>query len=1442
MHQNDDGSTGATPDDEFDAGLRAAFARTPRRTGKDDGNDGPDSVVNLLNMTLGFSARLSLRDLEEEHSPVVRAHGRGDDGAPLPERVGRYRITGEIATGGVGSVFRAHDVDLGRDVAFKVLRDRHAGNADMIRRFLEEAQIGGQLQHPGIVSVHEMGLLAAARPYFTMKLVKGRTLASLLRERKDPTEERQRFLGIFEQICQPIAYAHARGVIHRDLKPSNVMVGAFGEVQVMDWGLAKILARGGAEDDRRVTKTPQETTIRTLRSGEGSSSLAGSVLGTPAYMPPEQARGAVDDLDECSDVFGLGAILCEILTGDPPYRGESVEEVHRQARKGDLADAYTRIEASGADAEIIGLARRCLAFEPGGRPRNAGAVAREVREYLDSLDARAREERVRAARARMRTVVVAAVMVVLAAVGLSGLWLEMERRDARSETALQARELMAKAQEHLARAGSDPALMLGEAASARENFETAATLIDRDTLPGLASDLDDLGASVDRSSRRAKFLVQLEQIRDGETSGDRAYDDAFTDLLDGRIFDLSPPSIAERIRQAKIEPEAALALDDWALLRRQSGDEWRSLVETSILVERNAARVRLWDLVESGSPEGLADVLAQIDGVTAAQWSVAGAWAESEDHADVAEALYRRTLELEPDSFRAHLRLGVLLTQGQRITQSLPHLVAARALNPDCQWVLANLVQVYAETGDTGEAIRTCQSMLSRNPTWGWNAWPCEEVLKRADLSFPSADLDAFIRNALEIARTEERFSPVWWPILGSALVHRYCPDEAQRALEIARGEVERTHGRDPWILMMVSRVESASGREDDAVRTLEKAGAISTTLPEWRRRIRECRRAVRPRIVSYASIDAALDDPPYLVEEGDPWRYFKGTRLPSPGDEWTRPEFDDGDWLEGPTGIGYGDGDDATVLDDMRWSYADVYARRSLTIPDPTRHSRIVLSVDADDGFAAWLNGELAGAARMDPKSGRVTEQFDAGTKVEIDLTGKVRAGRNVIAIRVGNFRVDSSDLSLIPEVWAARVAGPDTAAAWFDSVRAGLKWDASGALETYLDGRLALVRGEHRLAAERFRRVIELDRSAIEPFERLREAVLGSDGEEAAENAFRAEVAKGAPVAILNTPPAQPEGLRAEKDGLDLILSALPFRHVDARVEHAWTRWQVRTLSADYDRTPAVDVLSAERLTRLPLPRHALAPGTRYLWRVIHYAASGASATSAEATFTTGDYAFEAARFDLAGHFNRDVVANPGDDTNDYADSRTGRFITDGFDGQRMRPEAIGLPADRTVGLHRLADYDAPNALQFGPRAMLPIRILAPGGSFSALRILAAGGSGDSVVPLSLEYSDGGTERASLRVADWYDDPAPGVSTSNDGGHLVRDGGVPIRNGMNRHSDRNFDSGKDAALFEMTVPLDPARELRAVVIEPEGMVAVHDPTAVVNLFSIVGVRVGEP
>src|SRR5271165_2942979 len=225
------------------------------------------SVLDDLTRSIGPIPRVLLRDTDADETGLGITTPSSDEmPAPL-ERGGRYEIFGEIARGGMGAVLRGRDPDLGRDLAIKVLLESHEDKPELVRRFVEEAQIGGQLQHPGIVPVYELGAFADRRPYFTMKLVKGRTLASLLTERESPAHDLPRFLSISESICQTVAYAHARGVIHRDLKPSNVMVGSFGEVQVMDWGLAKVLPQGGAVDDASAGKTRnRDTVIATTRS------------------------------------------------------------------------------------------------------------------------------------------------------------------------------------------------------------------------------------------------------------------------------------------------------------------------------------------------------------------------------------------------------------------------------------------------------------------------------------------------------------------------------------------------------------------------------------------------------------------------------------------------------------------------------------------------------------------------------------------------------------------------------------------------------------------------------------------------------------------------------------------------------------------------------------------------------------------------------------------------------------------------------------------------------------------------------------------------------------------------------------------------------------------------------------------------------------------------
>jgi serine/threonine-protein kinase len=247
----------------------------------------------------------------------------------------------------MGEVYRCTDA-FQRDLAIKVLRPELDGDATAEERFLREALLTGSLQHPGIVPVHNLGKLADGRPCYTMKLVRGRTLAEMLRDEAAGPERLSRLLAIVEKVCQAVAFAHSKGVIHRDLKPSNVMVGEFGEVQVMDWGLAKQLSR--AEPIPVTAEATEEVeTVGRVEEAEGLS-RAGAALGTPAYMPPEQAQGDWDIVDERADVFALGAILCEVLTGRPPYYGAYRDELLRRARRGDLVEALGRLVNCGADA------------------------------------------------------------------------------------------------------------------------------------------------------------------------------------------------------------------------------------------------------------------------------------------------------------------------------------------------------------------------------------------------------------------------------------------------------------------------------------------------------------------------------------------------------------------------------------------------------------------------------------------------------------------------------------------------------------------------------------------------------------------------------------------------------------------------------------------------------------------------------------------------------------------------------------------------------------------------------------------------------------------------------------------------------------------------------------------------------------------------------------
>ncbi|WP_161967381.1 serine/threonine-protein kinase [Fimbriiglobus ruber] len=289
----------------------------------------------------------------------------------------RYELRGEIARGGMGVVLRARDTVLGRDVAIKIL---YSTDARTEARFVQEAQITGQLQHPGTIPVYDLGRFPDGRAFLAMKLVRGKTLDRLLGERPAVGHEIHHWIQVFEQVCQTVAYAHSRGVIHRDLKPQNVIVSAFGQVRVLDWGLAKILS----DPDTPTVEVPSDTLdIDTSPIAPIAENIThhGTALGTPGFMAPEQIQGGPRRVDERADVFGLGAILCVILTGEPPFADASQSVILQRNREGDVTDALARLDECRADAELVALAKRCLAPDPVARPRDARELMFAVTNY-----------------------------------------------------------------------------------------------------------------------------------------------------------------------------------------------------------------------------------------------------------------------------------------------------------------------------------------------------------------------------------------------------------------------------------------------------------------------------------------------------------------------------------------------------------------------------------------------------------------------------------------------------------------------------------------------------------------------------------------------------------------------------------------------------------------------------------------------------------------------------------------------------------------------------------------------------------------------------------------------------------------------------------------------------------------------------------------------------
>jgi serine/threonine-protein kinase len=366
-----------------------------------------EKLENLYNEDIVPHVSLESSSAARDSSYEERMLGKLKAHAP---RKTRYEVQGKIAHGGMGTIYKVWDADLRRTLAMKVIRNKKKGDdlkedgrpdSSVLVRFLEEAQITGQLDHPCIVPVHDLSLDENGSIYFTMHLVKGQDLKTIFKWVKEGKDgwNLTRALDVFLHVLEAMAYAHSKGVIHRDLKPANVMVGRFGQVYVMDWGLAKILDRNGEHDPYRPrTQSESMSLIHTELTEEQDSNpdallltMDGAVIGTPAYMPPEQACGEMDKLDRRADVYSVGAMLYHLLTGRMPYEQPGVGiggcTVWRWVLEGPPKPVHEL--APDVPAELEAICEKAMARDPDDRYADTMEMAEDLRAYLENRVVRA---------------------------------------------------------------------------------------------------------------------------------------------------------------------------------------------------------------------------------------------------------------------------------------------------------------------------------------------------------------------------------------------------------------------------------------------------------------------------------------------------------------------------------------------------------------------------------------------------------------------------------------------------------------------------------------------------------------------------------------------------------------------------------------------------------------------------------------------------------------------------------------------------------------------------------------------------------------------------------------------------------------------------------------------------------------------------------------------
>jgi tetratricopeptide (TPR) repeat protein/serine/threonine protein kinase len=636
----------------------------------------------------------------------------------------RFRILRPHAQGGLGEVFVAHDGELRREVALKEIQDRYADDPYKRERFLLEAEITGGLEHPGVVPVYGLGTYADGRPFYAMRFIRGNSLHDAI-ERfhkaevagRDPGERSlalRQLLGRFVDVCDAIAYAHSRGVLHRDLKPDNIMLGRYGETLVVDWGLAKPVGRPAGKE------SAEEGPLQPASASSSSPTQMGSVLGTPQYMPPEQAAGRLDQLGAASDVYSLGATLYCLLTGKAPFEGQEAGGVLQRVQRGDFPPPRQVKRDIPTPLEAVCL--KAMALRTQDRYPTPLDLKGDIEHWLADEPVSAWREpwRLRAGRwARRHQTAAAAtaagLLVALLAGGAGGWWQQRQQAERRAEAARQEGALR---QDVEARLGQTVRFRQGgHFDEARDLLEQAQRRLGADGPADLRGQVKQAMADTALAESLDAARLQASTMVEGKfdvAGSERAYAAAIAATGLGQEGE-DPGVVAARVRASAVRAEVVAALDDWASITGPGPRrEW--LLAVARAADRDPERDRLrqpglWRdkavLARRAGEARVAELSPQL--ATALGRALRGSGGG-------AVLLLREAQGRRPHDFWLNFELGNALHEVKEWDEAIGHYRAALALRPRTVVVHNNLGVALREKGRLDEAISHCEQALTLDP------------------------------------------------------------------------------------------------------------------------------------------------------------------------------------------------------------------------------------------------------------------------------------------------------------------------------------------------------------------------------------------------------------------------------------------------------------------------------------------------------------------------------------------------------------------------------------------------------------------------------------------------------------------------------------------------------------------------------------------------------